>query len=507
MTAKARWDSLSEKRAAVLERARKAASLTIPGLIPLEGQNDSMELPTPWQSLGARGVNNLASKILLALFPPGTSFARLSIEPGASADLEAAGILESEIEEKLAEVEKDIVRRIEVGHYRPHQFEAVKHLIVAGNVVTFMPKDAALRLYRLDQYVVLRDPMGNMIECVVKEVVAPSSLPEDVRALAGSASDDQKTVELYTHVEWYGSRVKYYQEVGGKKIPSSMGDHPKDKTPWSVLRWSTVAGEDYGRSLVMEYMGDLISLESLSEAIVKFSAAAAKVVYLLHSNSTTDEEDLEAAQSGDIITGNKEDIDLLTLDKYPDFQTADKVRSDIEQRLAQAFLLTSSTIRNAERVTAEEVRLLAQELEDVLGGVYTVLAQEMQLPFLNRLMEIMRRAGELPSWPKGAVRPIITTGFEALGRNHSVNSLRSMLADANELLGEQVVQRYVNVNDALTRLGTGYGVQSLKDLIRTDEQVAQMDAQAQQAALVQAAAPAAATAAGKAVTDAQTPPA
>ena len=36
-------------------------------------------LHTPWQSVGAKGVNVLASKLMLALFPINTSFFKLQV--------------------------------------------------------------------------------------------------------------------------------------------------------------------------------------------------------------------------------------------------------------------------------------------------------------------------------------------------------------------------------------------------------------------------------------------
>ena len=36
--------------------------------------------PTPWQSVGAKGVTTLASKLMLALLPPQTSFFKLQID-------------------------------------------------------------------------------------------------------------------------------------------------------------------------------------------------------------------------------------------------------------------------------------------------------------------------------------------------------------------------------------------------------------------------------------------
>ena len=63
-----------------LERAREVAKLTIPHLYPPKGANEATEYPTPYQSVGSRGVTNLASKLMLALFPPQAPFFRLDVD-------------------------------------------------------------------------------------------------------------------------------------------------------------------------------------------------------------------------------------------------------------------------------------------------------------------------------------------------------------------------------------------------------------------------------------------
>ena len=68
-TAKERYSKLTTEREHYLDRAEECSELTIPSLIKPEGFTSSSELYNPFQSVGARGVNNLASKLLLLLLP------------------------------------------------------------------------------------------------------------------------------------------------------------------------------------------------------------------------------------------------------------------------------------------------------------------------------------------------------------------------------------------------------------------------------------------------------
>ena len=73
-------------------------------------------------------------------------------------------------------------------------------------------------------------------------------------------------------------------------------------------------------------------------------------------------------------------------------------------------------IRQAERVTAEEVRLTQLELEQSLGGLYSLLTVEFLIPYFNRILLVLQRNRSIPRLPKGIVQPQITAGINSLGR-------------------------------------------------------------------------------------------
>ena len=120
-------------------------------------------------------------------------------------------------------------------------------------------------------------------------------------------------------------------------------------------------GEDYGRGRVGQFMGDLKSLESLSQALVEGSAAAAKVVFTVSPSSTTKPQTLANAGNGAIVQGRPDDIGVVQVGKTADFRTAFEMMQQLERRINDAFLVMQ--VRNSERTTAEEVRLTQMELE------------------------------------------------------------------------------------------------------------------------------------------------
>ena len=166
-SAKERFGVLDGDRGQILSRARDCSKLTIPSILPDEGHDEQTSLETPYQALGARLVNNLASKLLLALLPPNTSFFRLLVEDEVKEDLEQAGDNDvlTELEKRLVTIEQALLKQIEKEALRVPTFELAKSLIVTGNGLGYKTENG-LKAYKLDQYVIQRDFTGNVIEII-----------------------------------------------------------------------------------------------------------------------------------------------------------------------------------------------------------------------------------------------------------------------------------------------------------------------------------------------------
>lgn len=484
------YGKLESDRLNFLTRARDCSKYTIPTLIPPAGHSSATKYYTPYQGIGARGVNNLASKLLLALLPPNSPFFRLQIDDFTLEQLTKQEGMRAQVEEGLNKIERAVQSEIEAGALRVSTFEAMKHLIVGGNALLYLPKEGGMRVFPLDKYVVRRDPMGNLLDIVVKEEVSHEVLPDDVQEALGydSESDEEgehtKNCAIYTHITLEDGKWETYQEVKGMIVPGSEGTYPLDKSPWIPLRMVKIDGENYGRGYVEEYLGDIKSLEGLSRAIVEGSAAAAKVLFMVNPNGTTSKQTLAEADNGAIVEGSEQDVTVLQLQKYNDFRVALQTMQAIEERLSFAFLLNSAVQRNGERVTAEEIRYMAGELEAALGGVYSILSQEFQLPLVNRLMFAMERSKKLPVLPKGTVKPVIVTGMEALGRGNDLTKLQQFLQTITQALGPEAVAQRLNVGDAITRVGVSLGI-DMKGLVKPEEQIQQEMQQQQQMAMLQ----------------------
>lgn len=507
--AESRYQALTAKRDVYLARARKMATMTLPSVFPPDGI-DGADLVDPYQSIGSRGVNNLASKLLLALLPPGMPFFRYMLDPVVEqklTDLQSkmqAGDVDpkDEMEKALAQYETAVLNEVERSQLRPAQFVVLKHLIIGGNCLLHVPNKGTVRYFPLNSYVVKRDPRGSVLEIYTHEKVSPLALPVSMQAFAISTLEDKDAspddeVDLYTGCKLNGNQWQMWQEVGGRIIPGSVGSSPLEDPQYLPLRFSRIDGEDYGRGYVEEYAGDLTTAEALSQAISEGSLAASKVVWMVRPNSTTNPRDLQEAKNNSFVEGNPEDVVPLQMNKSADFAVALKTIQDVRAALGFAFLLNTSVQRQAERVTAEEVRFVAQELEDALGGVYSLLAEEFQRPLVQRLTARLAKAGtSFQKLPVELARPVLVTGLDALGRGHELARLERALNTITQLLGPTAVADYMKTQAIISKVMLGNGLNA-SDTIKSD---AELQAHRQQQAslqMAQSASPAMATQIGQ----------
>ena len=489
MTAASRYSELSTARQQFLDVAITCADLTLPYLMKQDNDNSNHKpLRTPWQSIGAKSVSTLASKLMLALLPPQTTFFKLQVrEENLGEEFDPA--IKTELDLAFGKIERLVMDHVNASDDRVVVHQAVNHLIVAGNSLIFMGKEG-LKNFPLNRYVVDRDGDGHIIEIVTKELInrelvkgqIPESKPNQVSAgggLNGYTGVTTQDVEIYTHVKFDKKNSKWiwHQECEGKKLAGSQSSAPKKASPWLPLRFNTFDGEMYGRGRVEQFLGDLKSLEGLSQALVEGSAAAAKVVFLVSPSSTTKPQTIANAGNGAIVQGREGDVSVIQVGKTADFRTAFEMATTLGNRISEAFLVMN--VRQSERTTAEEVRLTQMELETQLAGLFSLLTIEFLKPYLERTMLVLQRSGQLPRLPKNLVRPAIVAGVNALGRGQDRESLIMFITTIAQTMGPEAIQKYISPEEYIKRLATSQGI-DLLNLVKSQQIVQQEQAAAQQ---------------------------
>ena len=130
------------------------------------------------------------------------------------------------------------------------------------------------------------------------------------------------------------------------------------------------------------------------------------------------------------------------------------------------------------------------ELEQQLGGLFSLLTVEFLIPYLNRTLHILQRSRELPKLPKDLVRPQIVAGVNALGRGQDQQSLVMFIQTLAQTLGPDVIGQFLDPSEFIKRLAAAQGIDVL-NLVKSaetmeQEQQQQMQMQQQQALMEQA---------------------
>ena len=412
------YTDMSTERAGYLTRGRDYARMTLPYILPETANRSGDANQHGFQGIGAQCANHLSNKATLTLFPPQKSFFKADLSEESKEALKSEGFSDTDLVSQLVKIEEKALKvQAKIGA-RVASTQAMKHLIIAGNVCLKLPVKGKgkMRAIPLSRYVCRRNAEDELIDFIVLEEKTLEAFPRKEQAAIRATQKGKNLkatdkVKLYTRASLQADGM-YLVEQSADDIPVGETSRLKpEKLPWIVLRWNSADGESYGRGLVEDHAGDFYVMEFLSEAMAKGMALMADIKYLVKPGGITDINHLINSPAGEYVAGNLDDIGVLQLEKYADFTPIANALKDYERRIGQAFLLGSSNRRDAERVTAYELRLDANELETSHGGIYSALAETWQVPMAYLLLSTVN-AGLGPNM----ISPSILTGLEALGR-------------------------------------------------------------------------------------------
>lgn len=494
VTASALWTRLSGDAEHLLDRIERYAQLTIPTLYtPEDWVNTDFEMNLDYQSVGASAVNFLTNKMMLALFAPSRPFFRMDPSEKVLADAARSDIGEEKVQEILSIGERKAVRAMDALAIRPKLFHQIKLLIVTGNCLTIYDRtNKTVRVVSVKYWRVKRDAEGRVQCLVMRERLKRDELSQQaqdaLRAVGQMAQDDQREVDHYRVITRLPSgRYHLEQWVDDTKLAYEQfgGEWPEKNCPYRVSTWDLADDADYGTGLVENYSGAFEALSVLSKARIEAAVLASEFRWLANPGGMTRPDDFKNSANGECLPGVEGDLFLVQaaseVAQAITVQTA--VIGEYINQIGRAFLMSSAVTRDAERVTAEEIRMVAQELETGLGGAYSRIAIDVQEPLAYFLLEMvdLKIKGE-------DIKPVIVTGLDALSRNGDLENLKLFLMDVAELQSlPPTVLAKMDVDKIVTDMATARGLPSSK-YVKSDAVVQQEQKQAlQQSVAAQAA--------------------
>lgn len=493
LTLKLEFEKLNAEKSHLTNNWEDYAAWTLPYIYRNANSNTTEILDYDFNALGAQAVNNLANKIVQVLFPHGKPFFRLTLTETQKAQLGELNLDLTQIDEILSTAEKAATLEMSKSNIITAVLEAIKTLIITGNSLIYIPDDKdeqkvqnAVQVFALNDYVIQRDMGGRHFKIITRDAHTVATLPEDIRqeVLASKSNnlDITEKVTIYTGIEKQADgRFRVWQEIDDLlKTQRQEGLYTAAELPWIPLTWNLSRGYNYGTGLVEEYSGAFASYSNLAEAVSNISAIMADIKGLVDPMGSTDVETLNDSPAGTWVHGNIDDLSFLQLEKQADLNFLNTQMAVHEKVIGSGFLLNSAVTRSAERVTAEEIRLQAQELQGAFGGVYGKLAETLQLPLAKR--EVAKLGDDFKD-----IEPLIITGRESLSRQTERDTFMLFFTDLAALA--ELPDRVTEILDfpvVVSKLGAMWRVE-YKDMI-LDEETVQANRQARQAEEAQQAA-------------------
>lgn len=467
------YGKYSQDRKDYETRAENHAELTLPYVMRREGADKGT--PTPFaraQSYCGGLVNGLKSKMGLTLLPPSTSSFRFV--PNAEQLGEQIGdnrAAMDDLNKQLSSYTARINASIEVQQIRPATFQMLEQQIIVGSVVAEkLPKDGLI-IHTLKSFAVKLDRRGRALGICIVETMYKEDLPEGITP----KDDKQEEFELYTLVfKTEEGNWILQQELDGELVGEEITYKDDMDLPFRYLGWKWVAGDSYHRPYVEDYYDDMRQLNQLAELLTRGSLAAAKVLFLVDETvGRTDKKDIAEAPTGAYRYGNADDVKVVQANKNYDFQVPMEREANLKRELAKMFLSNESTTRDAERVTAFEVQVMARELESsTVGGIYSSMSLDYNKWLVHQIMLEEKITFE-------AIDTEILTGLDALGRSQEAQKLDGYV----QRMATLGLMDYIAEEELVTRYASFDGI-ATEGLVKSSTEVEALRKQRQDAAIV-----------------------
>ena len=469
------WTACSSLRTGLIRRVERYAALTIPKVCyPDNYDSDSTDESHDYQSIGAQAVNHLSNKLMLAMFAPSRPFAKLQAGPRAKKQADAMKLTQTQLEGILANGEREAIKELDNRGQRPKLFAIMRHLIVAGNALLVL-EAKGMRVIGLKNYVVKRNIWGEVMHLVVRECVKFDELDTDIVNLFRTRYSDDSKVEFYKWIKREANgQYTMTQWIDENRLPKEFnGRWPADRLPDQAITWDIADESDYGTGLVEEYVGDFEALSVLSESVVDGSVLGTEYRWMVNPTGQTSVEDLNNSENGDALPGLPTDVAATQGGNPIAIQVANETLDKYERRVSRGFLMGSAVIRDAERVTQEEIRLTAQELETSYGGVYSTLAGSLQKPVARWLFNAVKL-----DLGGADLEVTIVTGLDALSRNGDLENFRLAMGDMASVVSvPPELSARMKWEEVASFIGQGRNI-DLSRFILSDAEAAAMQKQA-----------------------------
>lgn len=464
------YEKFLSDRKSYEDRAEENSKYTVPAVFPSTSFSPtSSQEDTYGNRYCSLLVNSLAANISLALFPPSGSPFKFDPDKDAMLELtQGDSKNRAALMKQLISTTTEINQELSNQNIRNMVNPLVEYLMIVGSTVAEKIDGQGIRLHSLRNFTVQLSSTKEPLKINIMEEIDPIELPESVDY---EQYADSETVELYTScVKQRDGSWILYQSVNEEEYFLEETYKNYLELPYTYLGWEINPTDKYHRAMVERTVNIIKDYENINRVLVQGSIAASKVLLLVNPLGTTEKSDVANSANGAVIDGRQEDIGSFQLGKNYDFQVPQIEKQEIKKELDRVFMSRQGTQRDAERVTAYENSLNAQELDKDKAGIYSTLSVKFTKWLVMQIMKELKIKFE-------AIDVNIITGLDALGRSMESNKLDNYI---NRMYNFRI-DNYIKKGELATRYATYEGI-DIEGLLKTEDEV-QAEVQAQQEAM------------------------
>ena len=447
-------------------RARENAALVKPWVAPYTGHSDQVDRAQSYTSFTTAAETALEGKFMLGMFSPQEPWLAYNGPPEIMHSQDVDSAVKEQITRGLISREIVVQSLVEGAtsdrngaasalgfHARVRQ--AIAQLVITGDVLVKQSGDFTISMFRRDNYVTRRRADSVPVLYATQDRVDLAGLDDATLDKIGKSRGDvdrmsfrDRYIDAFTMVDWNPHSKVWVitEEIDGKTI----GVTQSEVCPYMGVSYELGVAENYGRGVIDQNRGNVITLDALARAIKETAAAAAKNHPIIDPNQKTLLPSHLMQETGTplfsrVIGGQPQDIGMLSLVSLPGYEVTLRAFESVKLELARAMLYDSASIPAKERTTATQVRAITEELGSSNAAAFAAIPDQFHRPLAEHTealairKKILKKIEYEAGGKTRTIRPTIITGFAAIGRQLKLQNIVT-LAGLVSQLGEEAAK-------------------------------------------------------------------
>ena len=417
-------DNSSVRQDIINESERIYAPYTLPWIFrenaDLGEYNDTLNSRLPrFIDIGPHLVNSLSSSIVDLMFPNDRPFFTPKLSKDFKKSLgDSYEQKKGEINTKLKLLQDAAIEEFDLTEYRPKALSAVKLMMVTGNALILREKteydEDVVMVRNMHNYCIERDQASKPSRIMTCDIKKFRNLPDEYKTVLDKEKqhNGDEDIRCYQLFERYSQKMWLHIKGVEKHILSERRVNRKD-LGLIPLSWHMPENLSYSPGLVQDHNVLFTDLYNTNSSLHKLRQIIQQTRVAVDPASGMTTEDWYSSEDGDTLAVHPDAIKGIDLGLWQQYQQLTEDSERIKRTLYQIFLYDLGLRRDGERVTAEEIRYFAFQLQKTNSELYSTLTKIWLKQEAEYLLKNFDTELDIE----------ITTGIENLSREGQLTAL------------------------------------------------------------------------------------